>query len=176
VTEILLVRHGETEWNRLHRWQGHTDTPLNDTGRAQARELAHTLAGERVDAVYSSDLSRASETAAAIAGEHGLAVLVDPDLREIDVGGREGLTREEVEQRFPDGGWNGETREEHAARVLRALHRIADRHPDGRVVVVGHGGTLRRAQEAALVEPLGPIGNCATWAVRLRNGTLLAVD
>jgi broad specificity phosphatase PhoE len=176
VTEILLVRHGETEWNRLHRWQGHTDTPLNATGRAQVRELALALAGERVDAVYSSDLSRASETAAAIAAEHGLPVHVDPDLREIDVGGREGLTREEVAQRFPEDGWDGETREQHAERVLRALHRIADRHPDERVVVVGHGGTLRRAQEAALVEALEPIGNCATWAVRLRNGTLLAVD
>src|SRR3954470_7196097 len=110
--------------------------PLNDTGRAQARELARTLAGERVDAVYSSDLSRASETAAAIAAEHALPVHVAPDLREIDVGGREGLTAEEVERRFPDGGWDGETREEHAARVLRALHRIAGRQPAGR----GAGG------------------------------------
>jgi broad specificity phosphatase PhoE len=176
VTEILLVRHGETEWNRLHRWQGHADTPLNDTGRAQARQLARTLAGQRVDAVYSSDLSRASETAAVVAAELGLPVHVDPDLREIDVGGREGLTREEVEERFPDGAWDGETREQHAERVLRALHRIAERHPDGRVVVVGHGGTLRRAQEAALIEPDGPIGNCATWAVRLRDGALRAVD
>jgi probable phosphoglycerate mutase len=176
VSEILLVRHGETEWNRLHRWQGHADVPLNDTGRAQALELARRLAGERVDAVYSSDSSRASETAAAIAAEHGLPVHVDPDLREFDVGGREGLTREEVEQRFPDGDWGGETREEHGERVLRALRRIGARHPDGRVVVVAHGGTLRRAQEGALVEPFGPIANCATWAVRVRDGELVAVD
>jgi broad specificity phosphatase PhoE len=176
VTEILFVRHGETEWNRLHRWQGHADTPLNDTGRRQARELARELAAQRVDAVYSSDLSRARETAEAIAAEHGLPVHLDPDLREIDVGGREGLTREEVEQRFPDGGWDGETRDAHTRRVLRALERIAAEHPDGRVVVVGHGGTLRRAQEAALGEPLAPTANCGTWVCRLRGGALVAVD
>ena len=173
---LLLIRHGETDWNAEHRWQGHADVPLNARGREQAKALAEELAPEGVDAIYASDLSRARDTAEIVGARLGVPVVVDPDLREIDVGGREGLTREEVAQRFPDGGWDGETREQHAERVLRALHRIADRHPDGRVVVVGHGGTLRRAQEAALVEVLGPIGNCATWAVRLRNGTLLAVD
>jgi broad specificity phosphatase PhoE len=176
VTELLLVRHGETEWNRQLRWQGHADPPLNDTGRRQARELAQALAGERVDAVYSSDLRRAAETAEAIATPRGLPVLLDADLREIDVGGREGLTREEVEARFPDGRWDGEPHEAHSERVLAALSRIAAEHPDGRVVVVGHGGTLRRAQEAALGAAQPVVANCAVWAVRLREGALVAVD
>jgi broad specificity phosphatase PhoE len=176
VTELLLVRHGETEWNRQLRWQGHADPPLNETGRAQARELAQALAHDRIDAVYSSDLRRAAETAEAIAVPRGLPVYLDPGLREIDVGGREGLTREEVEARFPDGRWDGESHAAHAERVLAALTRIAARYPNGRVLVVGHGGTLRRAQEAALGAARPVVANCAIWAVRLREGALVAVD
>jgi broad specificity phosphatase PhoE len=86
VTRIHLVRHGETEWNRELRWQGHSDPPLNERGRDQARSLAAALARRPFTAVYSSDLRRASETAEIVAAPLGLAVHVDSRLREIDVG------------------------------------------------------------------------------------------
>jgi broad specificity phosphatase PhoE len=102
-TRILLARHGETEWNRLGRWQGHADPPLNDLGRRQAEILAEQLAGDTVSAVYSSDLRRARETARIVAERIGLPVTEDSALREIDVGSWSGLTRDEVRERFPAG-------------------------------------------------------------------------
>jgi probable phosphoglycerate mutase len=125
-TRILLARHGETEWNRVGRWQGHADQPLNEAGRLQASELAERLAGDGITAVYSSDLARARETADAVADRLGLEVVEDEGLREIDVGSWSGLTRAEVERRFPEGyarwlqgeiGHDGETREQLTARV-----------------------------------------------------------
>jgi 2,3-bisphosphoglycerate-dependent phosphoglycerate mutase len=161
VTTLLLVRHGETDWNAEGRLQGHTDRPLNDYGRRQARELAERLAGEeRVDAVYTSDLGRARETAEIVGARLGLPVGIDPDLREKDWGTWEGLTGDErvlVEL-------VGESTEAHRERVMRALDRIAASHPSGRVVVVTHGGSLRRVQAAlhGIAEPV--IDNCSVWA------------
>ena len=103
MTEFLLVRHGETDWNRDRRFQGHADPGLNDTGRVQALELADELAAERIDAIYASDLARARETAEIIAGRVGAPVVLDRELREIDVGEWQGLTWPEIEQRYPDG-------------------------------------------------------------------------
>ena len=133
MTRILLARHGETDWNRLGRWQGHADPPLNEAGLSQAAELAERLAGDGIAAVYSSDLVRASETARVVADRLGLDVVEDARLREIDVGSWSGLTRAEVEQRFPEGyarwldgeiGHDGETREELTERVVGAVdHR-----------------------------------------------------
>jgi probable phosphoglycerate mutase len=145
VTDLLLARHGETDWNRDRRWQGHADPPLNDAGRAQAQELAGSLGGEGLEAIYSSDLRRAYETAEIVGAALGLPVTSDPDLREIDVGSWSGLTRAQLEGRI----WDGETREAHAERVLRAARRIARLHPDGRVLIVTHGGSLRRLFERA---------------------------
>lgn len=144
-TEILLVRHGETDWNRDRRWQGHADPPLNEEGRRQAQALAEALAGEDVAAVYSSDLLRAHETARIVAERLGLEVTALPDLREVDVGSWSGLTRDEIAHRFPGAErWEGgETREEMAERVLGAVRRIAAAHPGGRVLVVTHGGPVR---------------------------------
>src|SRR5262245_42602239 len=136
-TDLLLARHGETEWNRVGRWQGHADPPLNDEGRRQAVELAERLAGDGIAAVYSSDLQRASETARTVGDRLGLEVVEDPALREIDVGSWSGLTRAEVAERFPDGfarwldgeiGHDGETRQQLAERAVDATHRIAARH------------------------------------------------
>ena len=160
MTTLLLVRHGETDWNAEGRLQGHTDRPLNDYGRRQARELAERLAGEQVDAVYASDLVRARETAEIVAGRLGLPVGVDPDLREKDWGTWEGLTGDErVHVELV-----GESTADHRDRMLRALRRIAGRHPSGRVVVVTHGGSLRRVQAAlhGVAEPV--IDNCSVWA------------
>src|SRR5439155_24499614 len=99
VTELLLVRHGETDWNREGRWQGQADTPLNDVGRAQARELADALAGERLEAIYASDLRRAYETAEIVGARLGLPVTSEPALRETDVGSWSGLAHDELEGR-----------------------------------------------------------------------------
>jgi 2,3-bisphosphoglycerate-dependent phosphoglycerate mutase len=171
VTTLLLVRHGETDWNAEHRWQGHTDVPLNERGREQARALAEQLAAEPVDAIYASDLSRARATADTVAARLGLPVTVDPDLREIDVGSREGLTGEEVGERE----WDGEPHDAHAERVLRAVHRIAAAHPTGRVLVVAHGGCLRRVQEAIDAEVDGWFGNCVLWPLAYEDGKLRAI-
>lgn len=157
---LLLVRHGETDWNAEGRLQGHTDRPLNDYGRRQAQALAEQLAGARVDAIYTSDLARARETAEIVAARLGLPVAVDPDLREKDWGTWEGLTSEErltVE-------FQGESTEAHRERVMRAIERIVAAHAGGRVVVVTHGGSLRRIQAAVkgVAEPV--IDNCAVWS------------
>jgi broad specificity phosphatase PhoE len=172
VTTILLVRHGETDWNREGRWQGHARTTLNQTGREQAAALAEQLAGTELDAVYSSDLPRALETAAILAAPRGLLPIPEPGLREIDVGSREGLTEADL-----DGStWDGETYEAHRERVHAAVQRIALRHPDGCVVAVTHGGSLRRLQEIALGAPLEVIKNCATWGIVVRDGTFAPLD
>jgi broad specificity phosphatase PhoE len=160
VTTILLARHGESDWNHAMRWQGHADRPLTDRGRAQARELADRLADTALDAVYSSDLQRARETAEIVADAHGLEVTALRDLREVDVGSWSGLTRSDAEQRFPEAyarwlvggeGWDdGETYEQLSERVIRAIASIAAAHPDERVLVVAHGGTIRTVHAAAL--------------------------
>ena len=152
-TTLLLARHGETDWNREQRWQGHADPPLTETGRGQARELARLLAGVPLDAVYSSDLRRARETAVAVAEAHGLGVVVTPRLREIDVGEWSGLTTAEIEARFPAGwarhgaggdGWeHGETHAAMSARVVGAVSELVQARPGGHVLFVLHGGVIR---------------------------------
>jgi broad specificity phosphatase PhoE len=168
VTTLLIARHGETEWNREERYQGHADPPLNETGRAQAQELARQLDGEPIDAVYSSDLRRASETAEIVGVRLGLPVERVTGLREIDVGSWQGLTKTQIDGR----PWDGETYEQHSERVLQALRTITAKHPRGRVLVVSHGGSLRRVQEAVLGEPLPVIEHCTVWTCSLENGEL----
>ncbi len=172
MTTILLARHGETDWNRDLRFQGHADEPLNDTGRAQARRLAASLGDERLTAVYTSDLSRAAETAAIVAASLGLPVTADPRLREIDVGSWQGRTRAEIDSTR----WDGESYEAHRARALEALFGIAAAHPGERVLVVAHGGTLRRVQEAAVGEASPVLENCGVWAVAVEDGEFRAID
>jgi broad specificity phosphatase PhoE len=164
MTEILLARHGETDWNLENRVQGQTDRPLNATGLEQARALAYRLAAEALVAVHASDLVRARDTAAIVAHAHGLDVTIDPDLREKNFGSWEGLTDVEILERFPDavrGRWgDGETSEAVAERAIAAIDRIRALHPVGPVLVVSHGGPLR-AILGYLVVPHGPIDNGA---------------
>jgi phosphoserine phosphatase len=155
VTTILLARHGETDWNREGRFQGHADPPLNATGRAQAAELAAELKAVELAAVYSSPLRRALETAQAVAAEHGPEPVAVDALREVDVGSWQGLTREEIETQFPeqfarwldyDQGWeDGESYEEMGRRAVAALLELAVAHQDERVLAVTHGGPIRAA-------------------------------
>jgi broad specificity phosphatase PhoE len=189
VATLLLARHGESDWNRAKRWQGFADRPLTDRGRQQAEELADRLDDTELDAVYSSDLQRARDTAEVVARRRGLTVATTPDLREVDVGAWSGLTRAQAEARFPEGyarwlhggeGWeDGETYEQLAVRVVKAMLRIAVEHEHGRVLVVAHGGTIRAIHAAALgvdvhtyrriqrVEP-----NATLSAVCVENGRL----
>jgi probable phosphoglycerate mutase len=159
VTTILLARHGETDWNRENRFQGHADPPLNETGRAQAAQLAAVLAAEPLAAVYSSPLRRAFETAQILAAPHGLEPVPVDALREVDVGSWEGLTRAEIEERFPEqfarwrgyeAGWeDGESYEEMSRRVIAGLLELATAHEGERILAVSHGGPVRAAYALA---------------------------
>jgi broad specificity phosphatase PhoE len=173
VTTILLARHGETDWNLEGRWQGWADPPLNETGRSQARALAEQLRELAFDAVYSSDLRRAFETAEIVVAPHRLTVVADGGLREIDVGSWSGLTRDELEERFPNGERpDGETRDAHAARVLAAVERIARAHAGERILLVTHGGTMRALRSHVSDEPFHPIANCGVLELHFRDDRL----
>lgn len=160
IATLLLARHGQSDWNAARRWQGFADRPLTERGRLQAEKLAERLADFPLDAIYSSDLERARDTALAVARRHGLHLAEVPELREVNVGSWEGLTRDEAERRFPDGfrrwenggtGWDdGESYLEMSKRVLSATRQIADRHANGRVLIVSHGGPIRAIHAAAL--------------------------
>jgi broad specificity phosphatase PhoE len=176
---LVLVRHGETDWNRDGRVQGHTDVPLNDTGRQQARAVADLLAEQPLSAAYSSDLARALETATIVAGPLGLEVVALEGLREKHFGSWEGLTGDEVRARYPQaatGHWgDGETTEAMTARVLGALHEIAAAHPGEAVLVVTHGGPMRAVLRRCDVDH-GPIVNCHVLRLHGRDGALRPVD
>jgi broad specificity phosphatase PhoE len=160
VTTVYLARHGQSDWNAAGRWQGHADRPLTALGLRQAAELAEELAGVALDAVYSSDLRRARETAEAVAAPRGQTVIVLTQLREVDVGSWSGLTRAEAKERFPqafrrwaDGGqgWDdGETYEHMAERVVEAVRDLAEGHGGGTLLVVSHGGPIRALHAVAL--------------------------
>jgi probable phosphoglycerate mutase len=188
-----MARHGETDWNRDQRFQGHADTPLNELGREQARELADALRGERLDAIYTSPLQRARETATIIGDRVGLDVEPLEGLREVDVGSWSGLTRMEVEQRFPDGyrrwldlgqGWeDGESYQALGERVLATMTELAARHRGGRILIVTHGGPMRAAEAASRTVSYAaarrvapPVGNCALLVFRLEDDALRRLD
>ena len=192
-TKLVLVRHGETDWNRENRFQGHADIPLNEAGRAQARDLVLELREENFQAVYSSPLLRAYETAEILAESLDLEVERADDLMEVDVGSWSGLTRVEVEARFPQGfrrwldyghGWDdGETYDELGIRVVSGLRRMAAAHPEATILAVTHGGPIRSALAAAAgVEfaearrSIHVIGNCAVVRLAVRDGKLERVD
>ncbi len=176
---LFLARHGRTSWNELGRWQGLTDVPLDDFGRAQALELADVLRS-RVDAIITSDLLRASETAQIIAFALSIPLLgADPDLRERGYGVFEGLTREECAERYPDA-WaareldrnsevpGSESRTRVLARMQRALTRAAAllRERSQRGLIIGHGSSLRMFLEPLTRGPVASIRNLEYREVR----------
>lgn len=160
-TRVLLIRHGETDWNVQTRLQGHTDIPLNATGRWQAGRLRAALQGETLDAVYSSDLQRALHTAQAVAEATGAPLRPEPALRERGFGCFEGLTYAEVEARWPAdarrwrlrepgfGPAGGENLIDFHARCIAAAARLAAAHPGGSIALVAHGGVLDSLYRAA---------------------------
>jgi broad specificity phosphatase PhoE len=148
-TALYLVRHAESEANAAGRFAGQQDSPLTPRGRAQAEAVAEFLAKVRFDRVISSDLSRARDTAAAIARRQGLEVETMRDLREIDVGEAEGRPFEDLRQRpdwTPDGfvQWpGGESLDQAYTRARAAVERIVREGPGATVCIVGHGGITR---------------------------------
>src|SRR5690242_1905495 len=180
---LVVVRHGRTAYNHEDRWQGQLDIPLDEVGRHQAALMAPEVGSLDPVAIVSSDLSRALETARAIASTTGLPVTEDKRLREIYAGQWQGMTGAEVRARFPGEteriragediprGIDGETWSELGARVAAALADLADRLPDRSVgVAVTHGAAARAGIGVLLGLPfeqwrvLGGLGNCA-WAV-----------
>jgi broad specificity phosphatase PhoE len=192
VTTLLLVRHGETDWNRDGRWQGHSDTHLNDVGREQAARLAGELDG--VDVVYASDLARARETADILAAPLELPVRVDRRLRERSFGTWEGKTRAEIENDFAaahaqwlagdgPGADDAEPFAEFAARVKSFLDDVVGRHPEETVLVVAHGGSIRVIHALAKGldyvrdhRSIPGVPNCTVARYTARDGYLAPVD
>ena len=193
MTTILLARHGETDWNREGRFQGWADPPLNATGRAQAVDLSVQLMAEELAAVYSSPLRRAYETAEVVAASRGLEPVTVDALREVDVGSWSGLSRAEIEQRFPEQyarwldygrGWeDGETYEQMVDRVVGALQELAEARDGQRILAVTHGGPIRAASafadrvsyaEARRRSPV--VGNTAVLEFAVEAGALRRLD
>jgi probable phosphoglycerate mutase len=173
-TRVFVLRHGQTAWNVEQRIQGQLDVPLDASGRWQAGRLAHALRGEGLDAVYSSDLTRASETAAALAAAAGLTVRTDVGLRERGFGAFEGLTYREIEQRWPGPALSWRQRDPDFApgggeslrgfydRCVGTALRLLARHPAQTVALVAHGGVLDCLYRAAArIELQAP----RTWQV-----------
>ena len=187
MTELILIRHGETDWNVQGRFQGQIDVPLNAVGQRQAAAMAERLAQERVDVFYCSDLLRTRQTAEPAALKLALAAAPDAALREQHFGILEGLSFEEVKARHPHelAAWmrhdpdyalpSGESVRAFHARVVGAVHALAARHAGQRLAVVTHGGVLdmifRTAHALPLVGPRTcPIPNAGLNHLRLRGG------
>ncbi|MGN6668051.1 MAG: histidine phosphatase family protein [Trinickia sp.] len=158
-TQVLFIRHGETSWNRVKRIQGHIDIPLAETGIRQAQRLAQRLMkeardGARLDAIYSSDLQRAQQTAQPAAAALGIAPRLVEALRERSYGVFQGHDSEEIAQRYPDDYARWQTRDPGFApaggesvrafyhRIVHAVAAIVANHPGGRIACVTHGGVL----------------------------------
>jgi glucosyl-3-phosphoglycerate phosphatase len=173
VRRVILLRHGRTAWNAQRRFQGQADQPLDGVGRAQAYEVAAMIAALQPDALVTSDAARATQTAELIGAAVGLEPVIEPRLRERSLGHWEGLTRDEVAERYPDefADWiagrdvsrrGGETREQVAARALAAFNELDHAHT---AVLVTHSATAMALCSALLkmtqrTHVLGPLANC----------------
>lgn len=188
MARIILVRHGETEWNRLLRYQGQTDTELNATGIAQAEKIRDRLATQQIDFVYCSDLKRAVQTAEIIAASRNpaKAICATPLLREMHFGDFEGLNFEEMKIRFPHivndyQGWknrgpdvhapNGESINQLAERIRQFALILEKRPPEETMLVVAHGGSLQ-----VLICLLLELSTENWWKMRLTNASVSIVE
>lgn len=194
MTELLLIRHGETDWNRELRFQGQLDVSLNATGLEQAQRVAQRLAQESLHGLVSSDLQRALQTARAVAAQvTQLDPVLEAALREQHFGVVEGLRVPEIKARYPEAWarWvrfeadyafdGGESTLAFHGRVLAALRALAQRHPGQRLAVVTHGGVLDMVYRSALGLPLsGPrqcaIPNAGINRVRLSGSAIEILD
>jgi len=153
-TQVIFVRHGQTQWNLKPIRQGHLDSPLTEKGMAQAKALAQRLAQEKFNALYSSDLGRAVQTAEMIAAVTGHEIVTDARLRERNLGVFQGLNGDEIKEKFPEEYRfhrslgpdyvipNGESVKQQVARNIICLSEIAEKHFGETIVVVTHGGVL----------------------------------
>ncbi|MDP3842195.1 MAG: histidine phosphatase family protein [Oxalobacteraceae bacterium] len=194
-TEILLIRHGETDWNAVKRLQGHCDIALNAQGQTQADALGQALRDEPLAAIISSDLRRARQTAQALAAQQAgpMQVICDPGLRERCYGAFEGLYYSDISQRypaafaawqardidavFPSGARAGESFRKFYARSVAAMLHWARRYPGQKIALVAHGGVLECAYRAALSLPLStprdfPVLNASVNRLRLEADVL----
>jgi len=177
MTRLILVRHGQTDWNAESRWQGQVDVPLNSRGLEQARQLAEGLAGAGIQVIYASDLQRARQTVEPLSRLTGLPVLIDPRLREINVGEWQGLLVDEIAARYselfrrrqvdpsaftPPGG---ETIEQVQRRAYQVLDEILERHPDETVAIVAHGFVIALLRLRLEGRPVGDV-----WQLVPRSG------
>jgi alpha-ribazole phosphatase len=183
MSRLILIRHGETDWNTEGRWQGQADVALNATGWSQAQHIAHSLERAGITAVYSSDLQRARQTAQTLADAIGLPVFLDSHLREIHQGEWQGLLFSEIQRRYaqayqdqrrdplnfapPGGEPVAQVRE----RVLAATQEIIRRHPDATVAVVSHGFVL-----AVLITQLRELPFAQVWDLIPGNGEWVVVE
>lgn len=188
MARLILVRHGETEWNRQMRYQGQTDIELNETGIWQAERAADRIASEKIDAIYSSDLKRARETARIIASKHGMRQMVKetPLLREMNFGDYEGLTFDQLDEKYrlifsASPTWrsrgpqerapNGESIADLAARIDRFRDQLSQHNPEETILIAAHGGALQ-----VLICQLLEIGLDHWWQIRLSGASISIVE
>lgn len=180
---LLLLRHGETDWNASGRYQGQQDIPLNAAGRRQAADLARRLADRPLRAIHSSELARAWETALAVGEVQGAEVHAEPRLRELGFGAWEGLTYRQIGERDPEGlaRWNadrvnlappdGESLGAMAHRLCELIAEIRSAYDEGTIALVSHGGTIRIILCLLLGHPLA-----AYWQFEVDNTAIAEIE
>ncbi len=180
---LLLIRHGETDWNASGRYQGQLDIPLNAAGQRQAIRVAERLSSRPISALYTSDLARALETAEAIAQRQGVDVRAETRLRELNFGAWQGLTYHQIDEQDHEKlvWWNhdrvnrappdGESLGTMAARVQDLLDEILDAYADGTVAWVSHGGTIRVVLCLLLGHPLA-----SYWQFEVDNTAIAEIE
>ena len=180
---LYLIRHAETEWNKAMKFQGQTDIPLIEDGRQQAAALGRRMSSLKLDALYSSDLVRAYETAQIVASHHNKQVEIVPELKELNFGEWEGLTHSEIKKNYPEElklWWNnpfsinvpgGESFRELSERAVNAIKKIVKKHSDGQVAVVSHGGVIR-----CIIGYTMGIAPAKYWRLRLNNTSVSILD
>ena len=173
---LILVRHGQTEWNDSGRYQGQSNVPLSETGRHQAASLARNFPVQQLDAIYTSDLERARETAEYVASKFDVSVIREKAFRELSFGDWEGLTYREISSRWPEEADklftapdelvipNGETFQELQKRALDKIHLLYEKHIDQTVAIFAHGAINKTILAGLMHIPLHYL-----WSLRQDN-------